>query len=83
MYLNFLERVLFELSWKNTRMHTHIHTDYDDYSIAAFCKNATIKRHLLKHTEERPHICRFCKTFNDKNAPEITHRRSNYQKNIL
>ena len=33
-----LDRLLFELSCKNT----HTHTDSDEYSIAALCKNATI-----------------------------------------
>ena len=47
-YSNFmlLDRLLFELSCKNTHKHTHTdahtHTDSDEYSIVAFCKNATI-----------------------------------------
>ena len=47
----FLDQLLFELSCKNTHghMHTHTHTnththrDSDEYSIVAFCKNATIE----------------------------------------
>ena len=52
MYLNFMfiDRLLFELSCKNTETQKHrntengnTHTDSDEYSIVGFCKNATIK----------------------------------------
>ena len=49
----FVDRFLFELSCKNTHTHTHgdththtqthTHTDSNEYPIAAFSKNATIK----------------------------------------
>ena len=48
-YLNFmfLDRFLFELSCKNTETRKHgkteTHTDSDEYSIVALCKNVTIK----------------------------------------
>ena len=29
--------------------HTHTHTDSDEYSIVAFCKNATIIMHANKY----------------------------------
>ena len=42
----FIGRLLFELSRKNTETQKHgkteTHTDSDEYSIVAFCKNATI-----------------------------------------
>ena len=40
----FIDQLLFELSCKNmeTQKHGNTHTDSDDYSIVAFCKNATI-----------------------------------------
>ena len=42
----FIDRLLFELLCKNpeTQKHgnTETHTDSDEYSIVAFCKNATI-----------------------------------------
>ena len=40
----FLNRFLFELSCKTTETwkHTHTHTHTNEYSIVAFCKNATI-----------------------------------------
>ena len=56
----FLDRLLFELSCTNTETrkhrntetqkhgnthtHTHTHRDSDEYSIVAFCRNATITR---------------------------------------
>ena len=53
MYSNFmfLDRLLCELSCKKTHTHIDAHTDSDEYSIVAFCENATIiilqKRHGL------------------------------------
>ena len=58
MYSNFmfLDQLLFELSCKNTETrkhrntethtntHAHTHRDSDEYSIVAFCKNATKKK---------------------------------------
>ena len=40
----FLDRLLLELSCKNTETHTHMHThrESDEYAIVAFCENATI-----------------------------------------
>ena len=47
----FLDQILVVLSCKNmethTHAHTHTHTDSDEYSIDAFCKNATI---ITQHT---------------------------------
>ena len=58
MYSNFIDRLLFSYrakTWKhgntetqkqgNIHTHTHTHTDSDEYSIVAFCKNATIIMH--------------------------------------
>ena len=51
----FLDRFLFELSCKNTHIrkhtthtHTDTHKDSNEYSIVAFCKNATIKTADIK-----------------------------------
>ena len=45
MYSNFmfLDRLLFELLCKNTETHT----DSDEYSLVAFCKNATMIMDIL------------------------------------
>ena len=48
MYLNFMfpNQFLFEFPiYTHTNMHTHTdtHTDSDEYSIIAFCQNATTK----------------------------------------
>ena len=58
--ISFLDRLLFKLSCKqkphthrctHTHIHTHTHTDSYEYSIVAFCKNATIINELLALSE--------------------------------
>ena len=50
----FLDQLLFELLCKNT--HGQTHTGFDEYSIVAFCKNATIMIYL---NEEDSNLCGF------------------------
>ena len=60
MFFNFkfLDRLLFELSCKNTetQKHENTHTDSDEYSIVALCKNATITSTITdaRHQEVLP-----------------------------
>ena len=55
----FLDRLLFELSCKNTHTHkhghthTHTHTDSNEYPIVAFSKNATI----IMNEKCKPNTC--------------------------
>ena len=61
MYSNFIliDRLLFELSCKNTETRKHRNTETlkhgnthtDEYSIVAFCKNATITMHFGCHAQ--------------------------------
>ena len=57
MYSNFMfiDRLLFELSFKNTearkpetQKHGNTHTNYDEYSIVAFCKYNYMSVLILK-----------------------------------